>query len=115
MALLARELLEVGLDTPEGLRALAAALRRGDFEGHMCASEMEKAVGEAERIGNRIVAGLIAAALVNGVGQIVANNTGRWRRWRGPLVVAGAGTVGALGTYLARASARGSGRRLRAG
>lgn len=107
----AEDLLKAGLEAPEGLRALATVLQRGGFDVHLRTAELQEVVREADRIGNRIVAGVIAAALINGVGQIVANNAGRWQPWQGPLVAAGAGTLGALGAYLARASVRGRGRR----
>ncbi|WP_238695425.1 hypothetical protein [Ornithinimicrobium flavum] len=50
---------------------------------------------------------MIAAALIDGLGHIVAANTGREKMLQGPLVVAGAGALGVLGTYLAKSSQHG--------
>jgi ubiquinone biosynthesis protein len=47
------------------------------------------------------VAGLVTAALINAVGELVATQPDRWRNWPRALFAAGIGGVGALGTYLA--------------
>lgn len=107
----AQALLKVGRQAPESLQALATVLQRGGFDVHLRAAELQDLVREADRIGNRVIAGIIAAALIHGVGQIVATNAGRWRAWQGPLVVAGAGTLGALGAYLVRSTGSGRGSR----
>ena len=52
-----------------------------------------------ERIGNRLIAGMITAALINGIGELVSGNT-RWRSREGVMIGAGASVVTALGGYL---------------
>ena len=66
---------------------------------HLRAAELEPLVERAERIGNRVIAGVIAAALINGIGTLVGGNA-RWRPRQGALLGAGAGMISALGGYL---------------
>lgn len=103
----ARGLVEASAQTPETVRNLSRVLERGGFDVHLRSAEMDHALREVDRIGNRVVAGVIAAALINGLGGIIASDQGRWRRLKGPLVVGGAGALGALGGYLAKGSLRG--------
>src|SRR5699024_2607807 len=100
----ARELLDAGAQAPRSLQGLAEVLERGGFDVHLRASELHEVAHEANRVGNRIIAGVIAAALINGVGQIVASDAGRWKAWQGPLITAGAASLAALSGYLARSS-----------
>jgi ubiquinone biosynthesis protein len=87
------------LELPATLRRMRDILEAGGLEVHLRATELEPLVGRAERIGNRLVAGLIAAALINGIGELVSNNT-RWRSREGVMIGAGAGVISALGRYL---------------
>ncbi|WP_202876932.1 ABC1 kinase family protein [Ornithinimicrobium humiphilum] len=103
----ARDLADAGAHTPRTLRSLADVLERGGFDVSVRANDLQQALKDADRISNRVIAGLIAAALIDGVGHIVATNQGKGRALQGPLVIAGAGALGALGTYLARGSLRG--------
>ncbi|WOQ69863.1 AarF/ABC1/UbiB kinase family protein [Microbacterium limosum] len=103
---LARRWARAGADTGALLTELPATLRRlrhlledGGFEVHLRAAELEPLVGRAERVGNRVVAGMIAAALIGGIGTLVGGNT-KWRSREGVLIGAGTGTIGALGGYL---------------
>ena len=103
---LARRWARAGADTGALLTELPATLSRlrhlledGGFEVHLRATELEPLVGRAERVGNRVVAGMIAAALISGIGTLVGGNT-KWRSREGVLIVAGTGTIGALGSYL---------------
>ncbi|TFV66520.1 UNVERIFIED_ORG: hypothetical protein E4P37_05855 [Bacillus sp. AZ43] len=73
---------------------------------HLRAAELQQLAEQADRTGNRVIAGVIAAALINGVGQIVAASPGRWAVLRGPLVVGGAGALAALGAYLRKTASR---------
>lgn len=103
---LARRWARAGADTGALLTELPATLSRlrhlledGGFEVHLRATELEPLVGRAERVGNRVVAGMIAAALISGIGTLVGGNT-KWRSREGVLIGAGTGTIGALGSYL---------------
>ncbi|MEV8183852.1 hypothetical protein [Arthrobacter sp. N199823] len=70
-------------------------------ELHLRAAELEPLMGRAERIGNRLVAGLVAAAFIRGVGELVVADKEEFRRWARPLMGAGLGAGATLGSYLA--------------
>ncbi|MGO0577137.1 ABC1 kinase family protein [Ornithinimicrobium panacihumi] len=101
-----RGLVEAGAQTPETMRNLARVLERGGFDVHLRSSELDHLLREADRVGNRMIAGVIAAALINGLGGIIASDSGRWRRLKGPLVVGGGAALGALGSYLSTGTVR---------
>ncbi|MFK4806255.1 ABC1 kinase family protein [Microbacterium sp. ZW CA_36] len=99
---LARASIDVGelaLDLPSILRRLVDAADTTGIQVHLRAAELEPLVGRAERIGNRLVAGMIGAALISGIGGLVSSDR-RWGSWRGTMVGAGLGAIGALGAYL---------------
>jgi ubiquinone biosynthesis protein len=78
-----------------------AVLERGGFDVHLRTAELEPLVARAERIGNRLVAGAIISAFISGIGKIVAGDRARFGSWERPMIVAGFGSLGALGGYLA--------------
>ena len=99
---LARSSVEGGrllIELPERLRRILERLDEGGIEVHLRAAELDPLMGRAERVGNRIVTGMLAAALINAVGQLVASDR-RWRSWEGGLLGAGLSMVGTLGGYL---------------
>ena len=87
------------LDLPGGLRRLLKMLDSRGVEVHLRATELEPLMGRAERIGNRLVAGMVTAALIGGIGELVAGER-RWRSWEGALLGAGVSAVSVLGGYL---------------
>ncbi|CAN5524166.1 AarF/UbiB family protein [soil metagenome] len=94
------------LEAPGKLRAFLDTFDpTAGFQVHLRAGELEPLVGRAERVGNRVVAGIIIAALINGIGSIAASDRS-WRSWERPLMGAGMGALGALGGYLAWSARR---------
>ncbi len=94
---------QLGVEMPEQLRRLVAALDRNldrdRSEMHLRVDELEPLVGRLERVGNRLVAGMIAAALIDGLAEVTAaKNPGR--RTSAALYAAGAGATGTLAAYL---------------
>jgi ubiquinone biosynthesis protein len=87
------------LEAPTRLRRILDRADRSGIEVHLRAAELEPIVARTERIGNRLVAGLITAALINGVGGLVVSEK-RWRPWSGSLLGAGVTAVGTLIGYL---------------
>jgi len=87
------------LDLPATLRRMRQILETSGFEVHLRAAELEPLVRRAERTGNRLIAGLLAAALINGIGQLVSANP-KSRSPQGAMIGAGASAVTALGGYL---------------
>jgi len=74
-------------------------------------AELKPLLDQAERVGNRLVAGTITAALIGGVGRVVAADPERYRSWVEPLVRTGFVALGALGAYLVGSTFRGERRR----
>lgn len=101
---LGREALRFGTDAPDILRRVVEVLERGGIDIHFRADELDRLMDKAEKTGNRIVAGLITAALINAVGELVSVQPDRWKNWPKTLFTAGIGGVGALGAYLALSS-----------
>ncbi|HET8880202.1 MAG TPA: AarF/UbiB family protein [Arthrobacter sp.] len=101
------EALRFGTDAPDLARRLLDVLERGGLDVHFRADELDQLMDRAEKAGNRIVAGLITAALIGAVGELVSVQPDRWRRWPKALFTAGLGGVGALGGYLAVTSRHG--------
>ncbi len=87
------------LELPTRLRRLLDLADQSGIEVHLRASELESLVGRAEGIGNRLVAGMITAALVNGAGQLVASDP-RLRTWKGALTGLGVTAFTTLSGYL---------------
>jgi ubiquinone biosynthesis protein len=96
---------ELALDLPSIVRRLVDVADPGGIQLHLRAAELDPLVGRAERIGNRLVAGMLGAALISGIGGLVAGER-RWRGWEGTMMGAGLGAVGAVGAYLAWTSRR---------
>lgn len=101
---LGREALRFGTEAPEIMRRVVDVLERGGIDIHFRAEELDRLMDKAEKTGNRIVAGLITAALINAVGELVSAQPENWRNWPKTLFTAGIGGVGALGVYLALTS-----------
>lgn len=99
------EAAELGMILPEKLRTLIENID-GGVEVHLRAEELEPLVGRVERIGNRLVAGMIAAAFIRGIGELTAADRERLRTWQNPLMGAGLGAAGSLATYLVWTSRR---------
>lgn len=96
---------EIALEAPGVLRRLLDSTDGSGLQVHLRAAELEPLVARTERIGNRLVAGMISAALITGVGGIVTSER-RFRRWEDTLLGTGLGVIGALGGYLAYTAAR---------
>lgn len=111
-AAMSESLLRASIDTstlmvemPTRLRRILERADRSGLEVHLRAAELEPLVARAERIGNRLVAGLVAAALINGIGNLVVSEK-RWRRWESALLTMGAAAASSLSGYLLWTSRR---------
>ena len=102
---------ELAIELPEKLRQLFELIDTAGVEVHLRAAELEPLVGRIERIGNRLVAGMIAAAFIKGVGELTMGDRKRWHSWEGPLMGIGLGAASALSAYLAWTSRRNKRRR----
>ncbi len=96
-------------ELPDRVRKLIDHLDDG-VEVHLRAAELDPLMTRAEQIGNRLVAGMIVAAFIRGIGELTAADRERLRIWQNPLVAGGVGVVTAFGGYLAWTSRRRGGR-----
>ena len=96
-----RDAAELALDLPTYLRRLLRQIDTGGVEVHLRDSDLELALSRVERIGNRLVAGIIAAALIKGIGELTAGDAKRWSTWEVPLMRVGLSVTTALAGYLA--------------
>lgn len=103
---LVKRLARASADSSAVLWALPAQLRRlletvdaNGLEVHLRAAELQPLVARTERIGNRLVVGMIAAAFIRGVGDIVVSRR-HWRPWEGAMVRAGLTALVSGGAYL---------------
>lgn len=69
---------QLGAELPDQLRRLVTVLEAGGPEVHLRSSELEPLMRRAERIGERLAAAIIAAAVINGVAVLAS------RRRRAP-------------------------------
>lgn len=103
-AAVARRLTQAGTDAldaaaelPEQLRRLQNILETGGPEVHLRTAEVELLLARMEAMGQRLVVAIMAAALVRGIGDVVAAaDPGQRKSWHIPLL----GTAGSLGAYL---------------
>ncbi|MBW4095161.1 MAG: hypothetical protein HIU81_07165 [Acidobacteria bacterium] len=91
---------DAGMTLPETLDTLRQHLDDG-FQVHLRAAELEPLVTRAERIGNRLVAGMVISAFIRGLGGMATADSDRLRKWSTPLAAGGVGALSALGAYLA--------------
>ncbi|HEX5505079.1 MAG TPA: AarF/ABC1/UbiB kinase family protein [Thermomicrobiales bacterium] len=92
----------LGIDLPRQLRRIIGEFERGNLEVGMRPEGFEPLLRRLERLANRIVLGIIAAAFVNGLAVLVAvYHPPGWDRWAGAFVALGFFFASALGLYLA--------------
>lgn len=108
---LARETMVLGREMPETLRRVLGAIADGEVDVHLHAGDLELLMTRAERLGNRVVAGVLAAALIQALAQMTAVDPDRWRPRERPLFAAGAGATGVLASYVIWSARRGTRRR----
>jgi len=92
----------LGLTLPRRVDHLIDALERGDLEIGMRPTGFEAIVGRFERLANRIVLGIVAAAFINGLAVLMSvYHPAGWEAWAPLVFVAGFVFAGVLGAYLA--------------
>ena len=89
-------------ELPNRLRRLLGDLERGELGVSLNLAGLEPALRRFERLGNRIVAGIIAAAFLNGLAVLLAvYGPSNWGRWSATLAVGFVVLAVALGGFLA--------------
>ena len=95
-----RDAAALAADLPDKLRRLLDLLDTSGVVVDLKATELEPLVERAERIGDRLVAGIITAAFIRGIAELATADKERWGRWEGPLMGIGLGMSSVLGGYL---------------
>jgi ubiquinone biosynthesis protein len=95
-----RDAAALAADLPERLRRLLDLLDASGLVVHIKAGELEPLVGRAERIGDRLVAGIITAAFIRGIAELASADKERFGRWEGPMMGVALGMSSGLGAYL---------------
>jgi ubiquinone biosynthesis protein len=62
-------------------------------------AELDSSMRRLERIGNRILAALLAAAFIRGIGEVVSRDR-KWRPWEGVMMSTGLAVISSLSGYL---------------
>jgi ubiquinone biosynthesis protein len=104
------DLAELAVDFPEQLHRILELAASGGFEVHLRTAELEPLVGRVERLGNRIAAAVLAAAVVDGLVELSSIRSRSRSRRRPRLSTAVAG-LGAFAGDLARSRRRAQVRR----
>ena len=104
-----RKLKRAGLDiawlsaeVPQQLRRIVGEIERSGFEFRMRPESFEPLITRLERIANRIVLGILAAAFIVGLATLLSvYRPPGWERWAGVMFAAGFFFALVLGVYLA--------------
>ena len=92
----------LGTELPGQLRRLLGEIERGGLEVGMRPEGFEPLVRRFERLGNRIVLGIIAAAFINGLAVLMSvYHPPGWQSWVGFVFGGGLLLAALLGFYLA--------------
>ncbi|HUA46055.1 MAG TPA: AarF/ABC1/UbiB kinase family protein [Solirubrobacteraceae bacterium] len=95
------EMAELSADLPARLNRLLDVLTAGSFDVHLSAEDLEPHVRRLERLGNRIAASVIAAAMIDGLAELAAADRTHARGQRTLRRLAQVAGAGALIDYAA--------------
>lgn len=96
------EFAKLGVELPQQLRRIVGAAEDGNLEIGMRPEGFDPVIDRLERIANRIVLGVIAAAFINGLAVLVSvYSPPGWERWAWVVFAFGFLCALLLGTYLA--------------
>lgn len=96
------EVSQLGVELPQRLRRLLADLERGGMEVSVRPTGLEPMLARLERLANRIVLGIIAAALINGLAVLMSfYHPPGWEQWTFVAFAIGLAMALGLAAYLA--------------
>ena len=96
------ELARLAMEMPQHLRRIATATEAGNLQIGMRPEGFDPVIDRLERIANRIVLGVIAAAFINGLAVLVlVYRPPGWERWGWAVFAFGLACALMLGGYLA--------------
>jgi ubiquinone biosynthesis protein len=76
------DLAELAAELPARLNRITEGIESGGLEVHLRTDEMDALLARTERLGNRVAASVLAAALINGLVQLTSRPWHRRRPWR---------------------------------
>ncbi len=91
----------LGMDLPQQVRRIMVAAERGNLQVGVRPEGFDPVIDRFERISNRIVLGVIAAAFINGLAVLMSVYRPGWDRWAWLFFAFGFICALALGIYLA--------------
>ena len=96
------DLAKLGFELPQHLRRIVAAAENGNLQIGMRPEGFDPVINRLEKIANRIVLGVIAAAFINGLAVLVSvYRPPGWERWGWVVFAFGFLCALVLGVYLA--------------
>ena len=96
------DLARLGVEMPQQLRRMMAAMERGNLQVGMRPEGFDPLIDRFERISNRIVLGVVAAAFINGLAVLLSvYRPPGWERWAWAVFAFGFLCALVLGVYLA--------------
>jgi ubiquinone biosynthesis protein len=96
------DMARAGVELPQQLHRLMGEIERGSLEVGMRPEHFEPLVRRFERLGNRVVLGIIVAAFVNGLALLMsAYRPSGWEQWIGIIFTGGLMAAAVIGLYLA--------------
>jgi ubiquinone biosynthesis protein len=102
MSRAALDFARLGSEMPQHLRRLVSEIERGGIEIGMRPEGFEPVVQRLERLTNRLVLGIVAAAFINGLAVLVSvYRPPGWERWGWAAFAVGFAAAVGLGIYLA--------------
>lgn len=72
---LGMEVGELAADLPGQFRRLLEMVEEGQFDLHLRTDELQPLVRRVERVGNRVAISILAAAVIDGLSELVAHNS----------------------------------------
>jgi ubiquinone biosynthesis protein len=92
----------LGTEAPHQLRRMLGQLERGGFEVGMKPESLDPLISRLERLANRIVLGILAAAFIVGLSSLLSvYRPAGWQNWAGAMFAIGFIFAIVLGVYLA--------------
>jgi ubiquinone biosynthesis protein len=96
------EMARLGIEIPQELRHVLGEIERGGFEVGVRKESLEPIIARLERLTNRLVLGIIAAAFIVGLAALLsAYRPPGWETWAGVMFGLGFYFAVVLGIYLA--------------
>lgn len=96
---------ELLLHLPEQLRQLLDSASTSGLVMQLRMAQLDPLMGRAERIGNRLLAGILAAAFIRGIGEVISRDR-KWQPWESGMMAAGMSVISGLSAYLVWSSRR---------